>query len=185
MHSLLFGFFLALALVDTIDGVLDLPSNDPPKIPVKEAPNPAPLELTCPEGFFSLGNSCYAVFDNYTTDRLSWNNAQAFCGSLGAGGHLLELEAAEEITRLKNHLLESGYVCGVYWIGGEEVGDTNTFVWASTGQVIGDSDWAPGMPNGSGSGDAIILSCSINWQWLDTPKSYDRRFICEAPPIAV
>ncbi|CAG0906353.1 unnamed protein product [Cyprideis torosa] len=120
-----------------------------------------PSEVLCPEGFFSLGDSCYAVFDNGT--YLRWDEAQTFCGSLAAGGRLVELENAEEITRLKDHLKGNGYECDWgYWIGGEEVGDTNTFAWASTGQWIGDSDWAPGYPNDSGSGDAIGLYCGSN-----------------------
>ncbi|CAG0880203.1 unnamed protein product [Cyprideis torosa] len=143
-----------------------------------------PLDVLCPEGFFSLGDSCYAVYDEYP-NKLPWDEAQSFCGSLAAGGRLVELENAEEINRLKDHLMESDYYCESYWIGGEEVGDTSTFVWASTGQMIGDSDWLPGEPNNSGSGDAIFLWCPANWQWYDYSKTYPHNPICEAPPIAV
>ncbi|CAG0897929.1 unnamed protein product [Cyprideis torosa] len=140
-----------------------------------------PLEVLCPEGFILLGDSCYAVYDDRS---MTWDEAQTFCGSLTAGGRLVELETAEEITRLKD-LLESGCGCGPYWIGGEEVGDTNTFVWASTGQRIGDSDWYPGEPNGGGSGEVIYLYCPNNWQWWDVLKLNSYYFVCEAPPTAV
>ncbi|CAG0900873.1 unnamed protein product [Cyprideis torosa] len=92
----------------------------------------------CPSGFVSVGHSCYAVFDEWSR---TWDSAQAFCKAKAAGGRLAELETKEEIARLKDHLKGNGYYCKVYWIGGEEVGDTNTFAWASTGQRIGDSDW--------------------------------------------
>ncbi|CAG0908193.1 unnamed protein product [Cyprideis torosa] len=192
MHSLLFGFFLALTLVATIDGALNLSSNERPRIPVQEGEipwDPPPVELACPQGFFSLGDSCYAVFDE-DSYMLWWDDAQTFCGSLAAGGRLVELETAEELALVKNHLLESDYDCGDhswYWIGGDEIGDTNTFKWASSGQMIDASDWYPGEPNNSGSGDAIFLACPApyNWQWIDWGKLNSRRPICEAPPIEV
>ncbi|CAG0901265.1 unnamed protein product [Cyprideis torosa] len=207
MDSLLFGFFLALAVVATIDGALDLPSNDRSKIPVNEGPNPAPVELVCPAGFFVLGDSCYAVFDDYT-DRRSWDDSQTFCGSLAPGGRLVELETAQEIDLVKNHLADNTrYSCSWYWLGGDEVGDSNIFKWASTGQMIDASDWLPGqpngsgsgdaislycgywlpgMPNGSGSGDAISLYCGSNWQWMDFSKPSSVALqICEAPLVQV
>ncbi|CAG0907278.1 unnamed protein product [Cyprideis torosa] len=145
---------------------------------LEERKEEQPME--CPSGFVSVGHSCYAVFDK-ASDARSWDAAQAFCKAKAAGGRLAELETKEEITRLKDHLKGNGYECWSYWIGGEEVGDTNTFAWASTGQRIGDSDWRSGMPNLSGLGDAIFLFCSENWQWADDPRSASRRFICEVP----
>ncbi|CAG0901264.1 unnamed protein product [Cyprideis torosa] len=125
MHSLLFGFFLALAAVATIDGALDLPSNDRSKIPVNEGPNPAPEELVCPAGFFILGDSCYAVFDDYT-DRRSWDDSQTFCGSLAPGGRLVELETAQEIDLVKNHLAENTrYSCSCKVGGSLKIQDSS------------------------------------------------------------
>ncbi|CAG0890231.1 unnamed protein product [Cyprideis torosa] len=113
---------------------------------------PNPL---CPEGFFHLGESCYAVVDDRSGP---WNWSQAYCAYLTAGGRLVELETAEEIDLLKTHLmgLERPWT---YWIGGEEVGDTNIFKWASTGQMIDVDDWYWGQPDGDGSGDAILINC--------------------------
>ncbi|CAG0902330.1 unnamed protein product [Cyprideis torosa] len=73
--------------------------------------NPPPVELTCPDGFFSLGESCYAVFDD-EANKLSWDEAQTFCASLAAGGHLVEFETVEEFGLVKGHLLDSDYYCG-------------------------------------------------------------------------
>ncbi|CAG0892851.1 unnamed protein product [Cyprideis torosa] len=194
MKPMLFGSLLALAIVATMESPLDLPSNvecidlrNGNEVPVLcEIPsNPPPVELVCPGSFFSLGDSCYGVFDNQT---MSWDNAQTFCGSLAAGGRLVELETEEELALVKRHLLESDYYCSAYswyWIGGEEIGDSNTFKWASTGQMINDSDWYPGQPNGSDSGDAILLFCGANWMWFDLIKSDTILFICEAPPVEI
>ncbi|CAG0892553.1 unnamed protein product [Cyprideis torosa] len=115
----------------------------------------------CPIGFLLVGNSCYAVFDK-DSDKRSWDAAQAFCRAKAAGGHLVELETKAEIALLKTHMKGNDYYRGSgcnYWIGGEEIGASNAFVWASTGQHIGDSDWSPSEPNNSGSGDAIIVPC--------------------------
>ncbi|CAG0895314.1 unnamed protein product [Cyprideis torosa] len=130
--------------------------------------NPPPVELTCPEGFFSLGDSCYAVFDD-DADQMTWDNAQTFCASLAAGGRLVEFETVEEIA---------------YWIGAEEFGSSDIYSWASTGQWIVFYDWASDQPNDGTSGDAIRLR-SDNLKWQDGPKTHSWRFICEAPPIAV
>ncbi|CAG0901833.1 unnamed protein product [Cyprideis torosa] len=152
--------------------------------------NPTPVELTCPDGFFSLGESCYAVFDD-EANELSWDEAQTFCASLAASGHLVEFETLEELGLVKGHLLDSDYYCGRfsnYWIGAEEIRDTNSFKWASSGHVIVDSDWLPGEPNGDGSGDAISLDCGAadgNWRWNDNPKSSSSRPICESPSVEV
>ncbi|CAG0892760.1 unnamed protein product [Cyprideis torosa] len=287
MHSLLSGFVLALALVATIDGVLDLPSNKRPRIPVYEGQcdppftpvegshcyflsyeqmqtnwlnaqlisgpwigaielgdsnefvwassnspievpnwspsrpnsptfgdgvaldvanffewvdlsngtelpilceipsNPPRVALKCPDGFFLLGGgSCYAVFDNQTMS-MTWDNAQTFCGALAAGGRLAELETSEEIAFMKNHLTGNGYGCngGTYWIGAEEIGNTNTYFWTSSGQVVAFYDWYQSEPNDGASGDAINLWCLHNLQWADALKSKEYSFICEAPPV--
>ncbi|CAG0911717.1 unnamed protein product, partial [Cyprideis torosa] len=70
--------------------------------------NPRPVALKCPDGFFSLGDSCYVVYDKRT---MTWDNAQTFCASLAAGGRLIELETAEEIALVKRHLATNDYEC--------------------------------------------------------------------------
>ncbi|CAG0905776.1 unnamed protein product [Cyprideis torosa] len=66
-------------------------------------------------------------------------------------------------------------------MGANEVGDTNTFKWASTGQMLDFFEWAPGEPNGSGKEDAIYLHC---WDWVDAHYDfYSPHSICEAPPL--
>ncbi|CAG0887139.1 unnamed protein product [Cyprideis torosa] len=144
--------------------------------------NLPPVDRVCPEGFVSLGDSCYLVYED---ELLNWGEAQTFCGSLAADGRLVELETAEEIDLLKGHLVDKDYICSYYWIGGEEREDTNIFQWASSGQRIDVSDWYPGQPDENGSGDAIYLTCPFNWRWIDHFKSYALRFICEAPAIDV
>ncbi|CAG0903201.1 unnamed protein product [Cyprideis torosa] len=161
MESVFFGFFLALALVATIDGASDVPSNYRARIPAYEGQ----CLLACPEGFFSLGieNGCYAVFDD---QYLEWDDAQTFCASLAAGGRLVEFETPHELGLVKDHLLEGDYACGGgYWIGAEEIGRTSIFSWASSGQGIGFYDWVPGQPNEGISGEAILLSCADNCEY--------------------
>ncbi|CAG0890305.1 unnamed protein product [Cyprideis torosa] len=88
MKSLFFEFLSVLAVVATIDGA----SN---------------VELVCPEGFFSLGDSCYLVY----SQRSVWDEAQTLCGSLAAGGRLVEFETEAELALVKTHLTEIGF-CG-------------------------------------------------------------------------
>ncbi|CAG0891446.1 unnamed protein product [Cyprideis torosa] len=165
----------ALEWIDLSNGteipiLCEIPSNLPP------------VERVCPEGFVSLGDSCYLVYED---ELLNWNEAQTFCGSLAADGRLVELETAEEIDLLKGHLVDKDFICSYYWIGGEEREDTNIFQWASSGQRIDVSDWYPGQPDEDGSGNAIYLTCPFNWRWIDHFKSYAFRFICEAPAVDV
>ncbi|CAG0905231.1 unnamed protein product, partial [Cyprideis torosa] len=142
--------------------------------------NPPPVELVCPEGFFILGDSCYAVFDG---EAMSWDNAQTFCRSLATAGRLVEFETLEELDLVKRHLLEGDYEGYGYWIGAEEVRDTTIFKWASSGNFVAFHDWYPGEPNDDASGDAIFLRRDDNWQWIDASKSNLRYSICETPAI--
>ncbi|CAG0903383.1 unnamed protein product, partial [Cyprideis torosa] len=79
-----------------------------PKRPICESP-PVEVALKCSDRFFSLGDSCYAVYDKRT---MTWDDAQTFCASLAAGGRLVELETAGELGLLKDHLIETDYYCG-------------------------------------------------------------------------
>ncbi|CAG0906100.1 unnamed protein product, partial [Cyprideis torosa] len=120
--------------------------------------NPAPVGLKCPDSFFSLGKSCYFVFEK-EADKRSWDAAQKFCRSKAAGSRLVELETKEENDLLMTHLQKNGYHCHRYWIGAQEIGNTDTYFWASTGQVVVFYDWTPGQPNEVWSGVPLVLSC--------------------------
>ncbi|CAG0909047.1 unnamed protein product, partial [Cyprideis torosa] len=125
--------------------------------------NTRPVALKCPDGFFSLELSCYAVYDDKRT--MTWDDAQTFCASRAAGGRLVELETAGELGRVKDHLIESDYVCGGYWIGAEEIASTNMYSWSSTGQLVDFYDWWSDQPDHPARGDAIDLYCPANCEY--------------------
>ncbi|CAG0889597.1 unnamed protein product, partial [Cyprideis torosa] len=89
---------------------IDMSNNTSLSFLCETEPNPPPTIMGCPEGFFRLGESCYAVFDD---TLLNWNDAQMFCASLVADGRLVELETAEEIQLLTHHLATNGYDCNI------------------------------------------------------------------------
>ncbi|CAG0899646.1 unnamed protein product, partial [Cyprideis torosa] len=155
MHSLLFGFFLALAsLATTIDGTLDLPSNDRPRIPVYEGqcdPPFTPVE----------GSHCY--FLSYNKMKSDWLGAQLVCSWLHPVGRLAEFETVEELVDATEFLFKDNRD-GTYpwaapgpWIGAIELGDSNEFVWASSNSPIEVPNWSPSRPNSPTSGDGVAL----------------------------
>ncbi|CAG0893094.1 unnamed protein product [Cyprideis torosa] len=187
--------------------------NPPQYMSDDEEETERPLALTCPPGFFGLGESCYAIGQEY----LSWDQSQIYCDALAAGGRLIEIEAAEEFYLFTTYLRDNPppecgenygtfrvliYACTGkpgsqfhandnlctllgYWIGAEEREDSNYFQWASSRWPLMFYNWYFTEPNFPDSGNAIALSCSADWQWYDTRKSYGHYPICEAPPIEV
>ncbi|CAG0895368.1 unnamed protein product [Cyprideis torosa] len=154
-NSPTFGDGVALDISNSFEWI-DLTNGTEVPILCEIPSNPPRVALRCPNGFFLLGGSCYAVFDDDAA-RLTWDEAQTFCGNLAAGGHLAELETAEEITFMKNYLAGNDYSGDRFWIGSEEIGDSNTFKWVSSGQPVALYDWGPDEPNNSGSGHAISI----------------------------
>ncbi|CAG0906493.1 unnamed protein product [Cyprideis torosa] len=181
MHSLLSGFFLALALVATMEAPLDLASNDRPRIPVYEGqcdPPFTPVE----------GSHCY--FLSYNKMKSDWLGAQLVCSWLHPDGRLAEFETVEELVDATEFLFKDNQE-GTYpwaapgpWIGAIELGDSNEFVWASSNSPIEVPNWSPSRPNSPTSGDGVALDVASPTsviEWIDLSNGTEVPILCEIP----
>ncbi|CAG0901713.1 unnamed protein product [Cyprideis torosa] len=178
MQSLFFESLLALALVGTIDGALDLSSSERPKTPVYNGQcNPpfTPVE----------GSHCY--FLSYDEFETNWMRAQQFCSWLHPEGRLAEFETLEELVGATVFLTIDNQN-GTYpwtapgpWIGAIELGDSNEFVWASSNSSIEATNWSPSRPNSPTVGDGVALDASNNFEWIDLSNGTEVPILCEMP----
>ncbi|CAG0908530.1 unnamed protein product [Cyprideis torosa] len=133
----------------------------------------------CPETFVPLGNRCYHLGGR--GEYKNWFEAQEYCSDLNS--YLVELETQEEVTLVTSFMHATGE-CTEYWTGGEELGNSNTFVWHRTQQPVGPNNWHRGQPDDPTSGDAVFMYCGWDFQWGDYPKEfYFLYYLCETSPI--
>ncbi|CAG0893827.1 unnamed protein product [Cyprideis torosa] len=131
------------------------------------------------------GSKCY--FLSYGTFERSWQTAQQLCRVLHPMGSLAEFQELEELIDATLFLSNDDHDCRSWnspgpWIGGIEVGDSNTFTWASTNSTIQNYNWAEGRPNSASSNDGIALDCSTEFKWIDLDNSMELPFLCEISP---
>ncbi|CAG0893826.1 unnamed protein product [Cyprideis torosa] len=131
------------------------------------------------------GSKCY--FLSYGTFERSWQTAQQLCRVLHPMGSLAEFQELEELIDATLFLSNDDHDCRSWmspgpWIGGMEIGDSNTFTWASTNSTIQNFNWAEGRPNSASSNDGIALDCSMEFKWIDLDNSMELPFLCEIPP---
>ncbi|CAG0901377.1 unnamed protein product, partial [Cyprideis torosa] len=131
------------------------------------------------------GSKCY--FLSYGTFERTWQTAQQLCRVLHPMGYLAEFQELEELIDATLFLSNDDHDCRSWtspgpWIGGMEIGDSNTFTWASTNLTIQNFNWAEGRPNSASSNDGIALDCSMEFKWIDLDNSMELPFLCEIPP---
>ncbi|HZV44948.1 MAG TPA: C-type lectin domain-containing protein, partial [Saprospiraceae bacterium] len=113
------------------------------------------------------GHSYYVSDANAT----SWIEARTLAISIG--GHLATVSSAGEnafVTGVAALSIDPGESCHGVWIGLTDEDVEGTFVWV-TGEPLIYTNWVPGYPNGSGSGDytEIIPLAPFNGTWRDIP----------------
>ncbi|CAG0905382.1 unnamed protein product [Cyprideis torosa] len=110
------------------------------------------------------GSKCY--FLSYSTFKGSWQTAQQLCRLSHPKAYLAEFKDLEELIDATVFLTNDDHECRSWsspgpWIGGMEIGDSNTFAWASSNSTIQNFNWAEGRPNSASSNDGIALDCSM------------------------
>ncbi|CAG0896653.1 unnamed protein product [Cyprideis torosa] len=131
------------------------------------------------------GSKCY--FLSYSTFKGSWQTAQQLCRLSHPKAYLAEFQDLEELIDATVFLTNDDHECRSWsspgpWIGGMEIGDSNTFTWASTNSTIQNFNWAEGRPNSASSNDGIALDCSLEFKWIDLDNALELPFLCEIPP---
>ncbi|CAL4166393.1 unnamed protein product, partial [Meganyctiphanes norvegica] len=93
-------------------------------------------ELSCPSGFFHIGNQCYKA---YSSSASSWTEAREMCNH----AHLTLAEPLDPFAVADYLFTVTGH--HNYWLGGK--GDGSKFRWSS-GEIISVNwaSWHPGHP---------------------------------------
>ena len=122
----------------------------------------------------------YQLFDT----SMSWNEAEAYCESLG--GHLATITSEEEQAKIEE-LLTIG-TRNSYWLGATDELTNGEWLWV-TGEDFSYENWANGQPDNSYNGSESYLGISrINQSWADANEwndflidalSTNGGFICE------
>ncbi|CAG0903181.1 unnamed protein product, partial [Cyprideis torosa] len=118
---------------------------------------PKPSLVACPLGLFRLGDSCYAIRD----DGFRWDTALKYCQSLAPGSSLAEFETKGEHDNVTKHIKENGYDL-YYWIGAQEIGNSNHFKWATSNKALLFDNWDHHQPDEKTTNDVIYMSCLDN-----------------------
>ncbi|CAG0906767.1 unnamed protein product [Cyprideis torosa] len=140
-------------------------------------------QLECPMGFHQVKSWCYALESDVLK---TWDESQTHCRSLAEGGRLAEFKTEKEFSLFRKYFTSiSSDMCTKYWIGAEEIGKSNQFKWSSSQVELTFYKWylLDQEPNLGTANNAIGVSCSFDWIWLDADKNDKFGQICEVDPI--
>ena len=101
----------------------------------------------------------------------SWEGAKAHCEHLG--GHLMEVRTQEQYDDAVRIEAE---IDTRFWLGGCDVDEEGSFVWASDGERVDSEFWADGEPNNDDGEEDCIEMLAIGFN--DNSCSAGRPFVC-------
>ena len=117
----------------------------------------------------------YTVYENVNGEKLDWQEAAAFCQSLG--GNLVSITTAEENEFVKKMVSEYGTDC---WIGANNLTTDGKFIWCD-GEEFSYTNWAEGQPDND-NGVEHYVHMEIAGTWNDHNSSMKMAFVCETIP---
>ena len=135
----------------------------------EELPEPEVGEGTEPDVEFVNGLSFNGHYYWIIEIGLSWDEAQAYCESLG--GHLATITSFVERDAIANMNNQNWFI----WLGGYQNGESWEWV---TGEEWSYSDWMDGEPNGDDPNGNNAL-CVWPTQWNDYGRNESLIFLCE------
>ncbi|XP_048240318.1 perlucin-like [Haliotis rufescens] len=129
----------------------------------------------CPDAWIRYGNSCYMFVGTTET----WVEASQQC--LMRGSALAAIETAEENAFITGYLKVFGDIGANMqtWIGGSDVEIEGIWKWASSGERVTYTNWAPTEPDETGDCMVIWPAGGYNYRWADYPCHSLAKFICE------
>lgn len=76
--------------------------------------------------------------------------------------------------------LQNKYLEGArFWCSGTDLGKSNSFFWATTGNNFTVTYWVPGEPNNAkGNEHCVEFSVNKTIHWNDDPCDLDIFFVC-------
>ncbi|CAG2254486.1 CLEC17A [Mytilus edulis] len=124
------------------------------------------VSLSCPTRWLKYENKCFY----FSGGRKTWNEARLTCKN--DGSRLVEVGSSCENDFLKMTAIAYGQM---YWLGGSDIQNEGSWIWASSLTQFTFTDWSPTEPS-NGTGENCVRMWSY---WMDTPCNRNVRFICE------
>ena len=145
-----------------------------------ECPPSAPLQ-ECPLGWFRIIDSCIWVSPPDMT--LDAENATLYCKTKLPTARLFEPR-----TQILNTLvpelvtfLDGSHLNENFWLGMNDKVNERQFVYTSSGEPVGFTNWLDGQPDGRTSQNCVVFAQreESKKKWRDDGCHHARRFICE------
>ena len=152
-----------------------------PECPTPECPTPAPLQ-DCPLGWFRIRNSC--IWVSPSDMRLNVENAKLHCITKLSNARLFEPR-----TQMLNYLvpefitiLDGSHLNYYLWLGMNDKGRETQYVYNSSEEPIGFTNWVDGQPDGHTGQNCVVFDYrnkESKAKWRDVECRMAYRFICE------
>ncbi|XP_039429135.1 lectin subunit alpha-like [Culex pipiens pallens] len=118
--------------------------------------------------------------------KANWYKASEFCNSQDMA--LASVESVEKHQSLVKFIESTDKFSNAsrFWLGGSDLAEEGTFVWAPTGRLVTFAAWAENEPNNvNGTENCIEIIhntyVNIRWQWNDHDcRGFTTYFVCES-----
>ncbi|XP_063431478.1 perlucin-like [Mytilus trossulus] len=137
------------------------------------------VQADCPNGFTRHDDSCYKAI----RIRATWAESTVYCHMFGSELTSIETELENRfvIGMLQN--MKGSFNPVKFWLGGSDMAEEGSWVWAKSGQPLTYTNWQHGNPDNGNDGDehCMDLREDHHWQWGDNNCDEHFYFVCERP----
>uniref|UniRef100_A0A914X539 Uncharacterized protein n=1 Tax=Plectus sambesii TaxID=2011161 RepID=A0A914X539_9BILA len=132
----------------------------------------------CPDGWRQSTlnpNKCYLI----VTNKKLWFDAESYCQSTTASGHLTSITSAFEQAFIDGLIKDTppASVCDKVWIGANDMQQNGVFTWAD-GTPFLYTRWEPGQPNLSQGAQCVASKAHSTGLWSTNNCGDGLCFIC-------
>lgn len=113
------------------------------------------------------------------SEKLNWFTAQELCQSRGM--ELLALNNSNDNCELNKIMEENNFE--EIWIGANNLGFRDNFMWSSTGKFVAQASWYGGNPDNFMGMENCVEVNKLGWN--DANCMLERKSICAYDPIAL
>ncbi|ETN61257.1 C-type lectin, mannose-binding protein [Anopheles darlingi] len=141
------------------------------------------LGVLAPQFSQADGDNTFAVFRQKSyyfsnSFKLNWFKAMEYCRTRGM--HLLSVRNPQERDAVIEYLDSTGFTNThnhrIVWISANDLGEEGEFHWATTGERLMYSNWAPGEPNNAKVAECTFEDCVVMEYSLDLIVLFNNTF---------
>uniref|UniRef100_A0A1A9W340 C-type lectin domain-containing protein n=1 Tax=Glossina brevipalpis TaxID=37001 RepID=A0A1A9W340_9MUSC len=110
--------------------------------------------------------------------KYNWFQAWNECASRNMS--LIEFSTVEKYSSIRNLLKNASYTNRNLWLGGTDLGEEGTFIWASTGKKFDYTNWHQNNPDNYLSKEHCVhIWEGTNFEWNDNDCWAKMGIICQ------